>query len=145
MHAIDQPLAPASERPRLVEDAVRRELLFGDDAHDLAAVHERRAVVDVGVDAHRHADADGDGQVARLVREPQELDPLRVDELAPLHQVLGRVAADDLLGERDEGRVIGGGLARPGDDAVDVGVERADRGVDVGDGDANEPHELASA
>ena len=61
------------------------------------------------------------GGVGGLVGEALELAALAVEKAAPLDEILGRVAADDLLGKRGERDVGGRHLAREGDQPRDVG------------------------
>jgi hypothetical protein len=84
-----------------------------------------------------------DGGRSGSRREALELPRCFVDEGVPLHEILGRVAADHLLGEDGETDALVGRPARERDAAIDVGADRADGGVDVDDAELDEPHGVA--
>ena len=104
---------------------------------DLPFHADRRGVVEVagGVD-----EAHGGGAPVGAGRNPLEGPLVVLDEARPEQQVLGRIAAEDQLGE--DGDVALGvlRLLQDGEDALDVAVEVADHGVHLAEGDAHQPH-----
>ncbi len=62
------------------------------------------------------------GGLGGLARESLELAALAVEKAAPLDEILGRIAADDLLGEGGDRDVGLGHLAREGDEPGHVGL-----------------------
>src|SRR5207245_2938235 len=106
-----------------------RQLLLGHEPEDAAGADDGGAIVEIA--AERRGDAeDEDGrmrELSRLGSEPGQLSGLVVDEAAPLDQVLGRIAGDDLLLEAADGALAFGHLPRAGDGLVGVRRERADR------------------
>jgi hypothetical protein len=100
-------------------------------------VQDRRRVVEVAVAlerAHHHGHAAGvAGQVAGAV-------DAALDERGLEEQVLGRVAGDDHLRERQQVDAQPPGALDPGADPRDVAVEVAYGGVDLGETDAQESH-----
>ena len=80
------------------------------------------------------------GRLGRLLREALQLGPLALDEALPLDQVLGRVAADDLLREDADRDPVGGHVVGERQRAVGVLAKRADRGVDTAQSNSYEPH-----
>jgi hypothetical protein len=129
------------ERATLIKDAVGGKLLLGDQALHPAAGHHRRAVIANALvrDRHpQHLDC-AVGRGGR--RKMQQGLPLPLEEALPLHQVLRRVAAHQLL---RVGRYCdavlrhGGGLAKR---ALDVGVDGAHRRVDGSKANADQSHE----
>ncbi len=67
-------------------------------------------------DRHGQPEHVDGGQVGRVGGERLEGPPLRVEERPPLHEVLGRVAAEHLLGKGAERDLVGGHLAGGADD-----------------------------
>ena len=97
-------------------------------------MHHRRGVEELRLHRHGQAEDEHRAGVGGVAGERLETAPLRVEERPPLHQVLGRVAADDLLGKGAERHVVvghppgrrhqGGGVA---DDGADGGAEAGHR------------------
>jgi hypothetical protein len=107
-------------------------------------VHERGNVVKLASASHDKPKGAGTPESFGFARKAPELLPLRSDERAPLHEIFGRIAADHLLGQRHERRAVGGRLTRQRDGSIYVRSASAYRGVDVGGGDPNEPHDVES-
>jgi hypothetical protein len=72
--------------------------------------------------------------------EALQLDALRLDEGTPLDEVLGRVAAHELLLHDREGDAAGLDLGGGGDGSVDVGAHGADGGAQGHDRDVHQAH-----
>ena len=66
---------------------------------------DRGAVEQLAADRHGKAEHEDGGEVGGFAREAIELAPLAVEEAAPLDEVLGRIAADDLLRKAGNGDV----------------------------------------
>src|SRR5690348_14828570 len=107
---------------------------------DLSAVDKGAAVEEIPADAHGHAEHEHGPERRRGLGEALELAQLRGDEASPLNEVLHRVAADDLLREHSDRRVLPAHGLSYSEAPIDVRAHGADRGVDAGDSDLDEPH-----
>ena len=78
-------------------------------------MHDRRGVEQLSADGDGQAEHVDRGGVGGLAGEALELAPLAVEKAAPLHEILRRIAADDLLGKGGDGDVGVRHLARERD------------------------------
>jgi hypothetical protein len=92
-------------------------------------MHDGGGIKDLAATRHGEAEHVDRRRSARVLGEPLELLTLSDQEPRPLHQVLGRVAADRLFGKRADGDVRGGHLLRDGDEPRHVRPDRANRGT----------------
>ena len=99
-----------------------------------------RPVVHCNAHTDDRTDHDDRGRIAGFLGDPVERRPLRLDEAAPLDQVLGRVSANHLLGERDEPRVVLRGIPHHRQDAREIRVDRAHRRRHMADGELRQLH-----
>src|SRR5215472_9577664 len=98
---------------------------------DPPAVYEGRRVVEQTAPRHGDAQRDCGAELRSFASKTRKLLELRVDEGAPLDEVLRGVPADDLLWKDDEGGAVGGRTPCSVQRAVDVRARGPDRGVDV--------------
>ena len=87
-------------------------------------------------------EADDGGAVARAGGELGEGGLVVGDEAGLEHQVLGRVAGDRQLGEGDDVAAGGVGPVVGVDEQGEVAVEVADGWVELGQGDAQDGHDI---
>jgi hypothetical protein len=101
---------------------------------------EGRDVVQMRSAGHDQTEHRSAPQRRCLPCEAQKFDSLSVDKPAPLHEVFGWIATDDLLGQGHDRRAVGRRGSRQGDRSIHIRSTRTDRGVDIGECDADEPH-----
>src|ERR687897_2972258 len=122
----------------LVEHGVvGQEALVVHGPHGAVGAHGGRVVqVAPGVDETHHGGAPAAGR-----RHPVECGPVVGDEPGLEQQVFGWIPGERQLWEHREVAFLGLGLGERGDDALDVAVEAADRGVDLAQSDAEPGHD----
>ncbi len=84
-----------------------------------------RGVEQLTAHGDREAEDEDGGRIGGLAGESLQLPPLAVEEAAPLHEILGRIAADHLLGEGADRHVGVGHFPCDGREARDIGPHGA--------------------
>jgi hypothetical protein len=123
------------EHPLLVEHAVVRQIDLEAQAGDTAAVEQRHGIVELAVFDPGGADQHRGPAIRRVGGERLDRAAARLLERRLENEVLGRIAADEQLGEHDEisavARRLGAGAAR----LVRIARDVADDRVELGDGE----------
>ncbi len=121
----------------LVEHAVVGQVALAVGAHQATVVEHGGGVVEVDVavhraDHHRHAHAVGQQRVGHLDRA--------LDERGLEQQVLGRVARDHHLGQREHLDAERAGTLDRAHDPLEVPIQVADRGIELGETETQFTH-----
>ena len=103
-------------------------------------MHDGRAVEQLPADGRGHAENEDGGGLGGLAGESLDLAALAVEKSAPLDEILGRVAADDLFGEGRERDVGLGHLARNRNEPGHIARHCPDGGADTRNRDFRQAH-----
>ena len=133
--AQEDQVAPCSEVPVLVEDAVVREEVLPVDTLQLHPGEHSAGVGEVAVE-QRAADERRDP--GRCARDRVERGAGRLDEAGAEEQILGRVPGDRELGEDHEVDAFGARVLDRADDGGAVAVQIADDHVQLSEREAHE-------
>src|SRR5439155_128589 len=133
----DRRLAPRLEIAVLVEDAVVRQVLLVVDAGQGPVVDDGGGVEEILALVHA---ADDGGEAARRLRHVRQRGQVGLDEGGLEEEILGRVAGDRQLGERDEVGTERTRLRQTVHDAPGVTLDVPDGRVDLGQAHAEAPH-----
>ena len=123
---------PDLEDAEFVEDAVVGELDLVAERLHLAVVEKRHGIVDLAVLRPRRADDDARSAVGRILGEGLDRRAAGVLEGRLEHEVLGRVAGDEQLGEDKQVGAVGRGLGPRGPRLLQVALDVADDRVRAG-------------
>jgi hypothetical protein len=106
-------------------------------------MHDRRGVEELRLYRHGQTEHEHRAGVGGLAGEGFEAAPLCVEEGAPLHQILGRVAANDLLWEGAQRHIVVGHLPGRRHQGGGIADDGADGGAEAGHGQLHETHTSA--
>src|SRR5262249_37999563 len=116
-----------------VKDVVGGQLLLGYQANDFSTGDQSRAVEAQALEEDHHSDRKDGGHLGGCLSEVMHFLPLMLDEALPLDQILGRIAADQLLLENSDRGLLLRHLMRKLERSIHVVGQRAHGGVDVGE------------